>query len=305
MHEKPKLLIFGAGAIGSLYALRFIQSDMNVTVLARGNRLEELRRNGLQYGEKGSIKTVQVNLIETLLNDDIYDFIFVTVRFDQMLSALTAIKNNKSKNIVTLTNTVGYDEWIAIVGNRLIPGFPGAGGNIVEGVLYAQFVKKVQGMIFGEINGEKTERIVKLIQIFNIAELTYEIPENIKAFHLSHAAFTASIKYFYTTDSMLDVKTAKSSAVLRKVASTLKQNVHLLEQAGIPVLDPKTRAAGKMPICLIMLLFWIMLSIRFTRSVLLGSHALAAREENMQMDKAFKEMAHTNIVQGQCFIVFK
>jgi 2-dehydropantoate 2-reductase len=297
MHEKPRLLIFGAGAIGSLYALRFIQFDMNVTVLARGNRLEELRRNGLQYGEKSSIKTVKVNVIETLRDDDIYDFIFVTVRFDQMVSALTAIKGNKSENIVTLANTVGYDEWKAIVGNRLIPGFPGAGGDIADGVLYAQFVKDVQGTIFGEINGEKTERIIQLAQIFQMAELPYEIPENIKAFHLSHAAFTASLKHFYTAEGMMDVKTAKSGAVLRKVAFTVKQNVHLLERAGIPILDPKTRAVGKMPICLIMLLFRIMLSVRFTRSVLLGSHALAAREENMQLDKAFGEMAYTKIVQ--------
>jgi 2-dehydropantoate 2-reductase len=296
MHEKPRLLIFGAGVIGSLYALRFIQSDMNVTVLARGNRLEELRRNGLQYGEKNAIKTAQVNLIETLHDDDIYDFIFVAVRFDQMGSALTAIKDNKSENIVTLANTVGYGEWIAIVGNRLIPGFPGAGGNIAEGILYAQFVKNVQGTIFGEINGKKTERIIKLSQILNMAKLPYEIPENIKAFHLSHAAFTASIKHFCPAEGMMDVKTAKSGSVLRKVALTIKQNAHLLERAGIPILDPKTRAVSKMPICLIMLLFRIMLSIRFTRSVLLGSHALAAREENMQMDKAFREMISTNIV---------
>ncbi|MDR1147533.1 MAG: NAD(P)-binding domain-containing protein [Spirochaetaceae bacterium] len=296
MHEKPRLLIFGAGVIGSLYALRFIQSGMDVTVLARGNRLEELKRNGLQYGEKNSIKSVQVNLIETLRDDDIYDFIFVAVRFDQMVSALKAIKNNKSENIVTLANSVGYDEWIAIVGDRLIPGFPGAGGNITEGILYGQFVKNVQGTIFGEINGEKTERIINLARIFNMAELPCEIPENIRAFHLAHAAFTASIKHFYTADGMMDAKTAKSGAVLHKVAFSVKQNVHLLEQASIPILDPKTRVAGKMPICLIMLLFRIMLSIRLTQSVLLGNHALAAREENMQMAKAFREMARTNIV---------
>jgi 2-dehydropantoate 2-reductase len=297
MHEKPRLLVFGAGIIGSLYALRFIQSNMNVTVLARGNRLEELRRHGLRYEEKNSVKTIKINLIETLRDDDIYDFIFVAVRFDQMVSALTAIKDNKTENIVTLANTVGYDEWAAIVGNRLIPGFPGAGGNIAEGVLHGQFTGKIQGTMFSEINGEKTERIIKLIQVFNMAGLSYEIPEDIKAFHLSHAAFTAAIKHFYTAEGMMDIKTAKSCPVLRKVAGTVKQNVRLLERANIPVLDSKTRAAGKMPTWLIAVLFWLMLSLRFTRSVLLGSHALAAREENMQMDKAFRVMAHPNSMQ--------
>lgn len=87
-------------------------------------------------------------------------FIFVPVRYDQAESTLTAIQNNKSKTIVTMTNTLGYDQWLDIVGGRLLPGFPGAGGDIKDGVLYAQFgSEKHQGTIFGEINGEMSERV--------------------------------------------------------------------------------------------------------------------------------------------------
>ncbi len=116
--KRPRLLIFGCGVIGSLYALQFIRSGMDVTILARGGRLKELQKNGLRYNEKGTIKKASVNVIETLQDDDIYDFIFVPVRYDQAVPALTAIKNNRSANIVTPTNTVGYDEWTSIVGER-------------------------------------------------------------------------------------------------------------------------------------------------------------------------------------------
>lgn len=281
----------GAGVIGSLYALRFIQTGMDVTIMARGSRLQELKKNGLRFNEKGTIKSVSANLIETLDNDDIYDFIFVPVRYDQMIPALESIKNNGSENIVTLTNTIGYDDWIALVGDRLIPGFPGAGGDIKDGVLSAQFGKKVQGTIFGEINGEKTERIKHLTEIFDAANLPYEVSENILAFHLSHAAFAATIKHFYTQEGIMDAKTAKKRRVLLGVASSMKENVQLLEQAGIPILDPKTKLAGKLPKWIIMLMFHIMLSVKFTRGVLLGDHALAAKEENSQMDEAFRRMA--------------
>ncbi|MDR0415099.1 MAG: hypothetical protein LBH84_06755, partial [Prevotellaceae bacterium] len=198
--------------------------------------------------------------------------------------------DNKSKNIVTLSNSVGYNAWTAIVGNRLIPGFPGAGGNIDTDILDGQFSKKVQGSIFGEINGERTERIEQLARVFESAHLPYMISENIRAFHLSHAAFAAAIKHFYTPTGMMDTKTAKRGEVLRKVASGIKQNVHLLHLAGIPVLDPKLKAAGKLPEWVIAAVFRMMLSMKFTRSVLLGSHALSAREETMQMDRAFTEM---------------
>jgi 2-dehydropantoate 2-reductase len=56
INSKPRLLVFGAGVIGSLYALRFFQSGMDVTLLARGNRLTELQKNGLRFSDNGTSK---------------------------------------------------------------------------------------------------------------------------------------------------------------------------------------------------------------------------------------------------------
>lgn len=289
MKEDTRLLIFGAGIIGSLYASRFIQSGMDVTILARGNRLAELQKNGLRYDEKGDIKKVPIKVIDTLQVDDIYDFIFVPIRYDQMVSALTNIQSNKSKNILTLANTVGYKDWTAIVGDRLIPGFPGAGGDIKDGIVYGQFGKKVQGTIFGEISGEYTERIAQLSHIFDTANLPYEVSKNIRAFHLSHAAFAATIKHFYTPAGMMDAKTARRKDVLIEIARDMKQNIRLLERAGIPILDPKTKLAGRLPKWAIMAMYRMMLRMTFTRDVLLGNHAWAAKKENLQLDRAFRE----------------
>ncbi|MFC0331426.1 hypothetical protein ACFOLF_23680 [Paenibacillus sepulcri] len=83
--------------------------------------------------------------------------------------------------------------------DRLLPGFPGAGGDIKEDVLYAQFGSKThQGTFFGEINGQTTERVKELAKIFETADLHYEIQKDIQAFHVSHAALAAVNKHFYT-----------------------------------------------------------------------------------------------------------
>ncbi|MDR0426022.1 MAG: ketopantoate reductase family protein, partial [Clostridiales bacterium] len=66
-------------------------------------------------------------------------------------------------------NTVGYGDWIEIVGDRLIPGFPGAGGDMKDGVVSGQFGKKLQGTIFGEIDGTHTDRIEQLARLFGAA----------------------------------------------------------------------------------------------------------------------------------------
>lgn len=301
INSKPRLLVFGAGVIGSLYALRFFQLGMDVILLARGNRLAELQKNGLRYSDKGTVQHARVKVIEKLEDQEIYDFIFVPVRYDQAESALEAIRNNQSKTVVTLTNTVGYDSWLAIVGDRLLPGFPGAGGDIKDGILNAKFgSKNVQRTVFGEISGEKTDRVMRLAQLLEAANLPYEIPDNIQAFHVSHAATAISMKHFYTADGIVDLRTAKSKRVLRGVAMDMKRNTRMVEQAGIPLTPAKMKIIGKLPTWLIVLMFRIMLNIRFTRDVLLGNHALAARPEVMMLDSAFRVfMASTRHHQFQ------
>ncbi|SFE07678.1 2-dehydropantoate 2-reductase [Paenibacillus catalpae] len=288
--KQNRLLIFGAGVIGSVYALRFAQYGLDVTLLARGKRLDTLRRNGLTYNDKGTLKQISINTIEKLDNDDIYDFIFMPVRYDQVESALSAVKNNKSKTIVTLTNTIQYDSWLEIVGERLLPGFPGAGGDMKEGVLYAQFgSEKHQGTIFGEVNGLRTERVKELAKIFELADLHYEIQNDIQAFHVSHAALAIVNKHFYTKDGMVDIETARSESVLRKIASDIKQNLHLVEQAGIPVIPAETRVLGEWDDSDIITHYRRMLSNDFIIDVKLGDHAVSQKAEIMLLDKEFQK----------------
>jgi len=42
-----KILIYGAGVIGSIYASRLYESGCDVTLLARGEHYENLKQNGV------------------------------------------------------------------------------------------------------------------------------------------------------------------------------------------------------------------------------------------------------------------
>lgn len=44
-----RVLIYGAGVIGSLYAALISEAGVDVSVYARGNRLKELQMYGLRY----------------------------------------------------------------------------------------------------------------------------------------------------------------------------------------------------------------------------------------------------------------
>lgn len=75
-----KILIIGAGVIGSLYGGLLARKGNDVTFLARKNRLTELTKHGLilkwvKSGKEEKITGFEV--IESLSETDEYDFIFV------------------------------------------------------------------------------------------------------------------------------------------------------------------------------------------------------------------------------------
>ena len=83
-----KILIYGAGVIGSLYAVYFSRAGCSVFVYARGHRLNVLKEKGLLYWEKRQIKKVNISVLDKIKPDDCYDYIFLTVQEKHLHTAL-------------------------------------------------------------------------------------------------------------------------------------------------------------------------------------------------------------------------
>ena len=49
-----KILVIGAGVLGSLYAARLQAAGHDVSIMARGERLEQIRARGILLQEHGS-----------------------------------------------------------------------------------------------------------------------------------------------------------------------------------------------------------------------------------------------------------
>ena len=156
-----RILIYGAGVIGSLYAALFANAGFDASLYARGKRLEALQNKGLLYLKNDQVRKADVSVLSKLEDNDLYDFIFLTVRENQLLEALHELKTNQSPCIVTMVNSIDdYGKWESICGKgRILPAFPGAGGGTRDGVLDAALTPRwVQPTTFAEISGEKTER---------------------------------------------------------------------------------------------------------------------------------------------------
>ena len=87
-----KILIFGAGVIGSLYGALLAEAGYEVSVYARGRRLESMSQDGLLVKYKGKIRKASVKVLSRLEAEDRYELVFLTVRENQQHAAPDEIR---------------------------------------------------------------------------------------------------------------------------------------------------------------------------------------------------------------------
>ncbi|ULO09569.1 ketopantoate reductase [Paenibacillus sp. 19GGS1-52] len=291
--KQNRILIFGAGVIGSAYAIKFIEAGIDVTLFARSNRFNTLKENGLQYNEKGAVKSIKVNVIDTLENDDVYDFIFVTVRYDRSQSALLALKDNQSQNIVTMiSNSIGFSSWQDIVGDRLLPAFPGVGGQIKDGILYARFPPKfLMAAVFGEISGLVTERADNLAKLFKTAKLPYAINKDMKSYLITHSVSDIAMLSF-----LMDEKTASIRKTAHQITSTLKADLRAIQKAGVVINPFAYKIMLRCPNLILDLFFMLWLRTKMVKDMRLPDYATSANNEVVQLNNdLLKFLSQNNI----------
>jgi len=292
MKDRYSILIYGAGVIGSIYAIKLSEAGFDVTVYARSTRLADLRANGLLYNDKGAIRKASIKVSERLSANEIYDYIIVAVRHEQVETALAELAGNGSVNIVTMANNPdGYSKWESIVGaNRLLPAFPGAGGRIENGVLHYQLTPKiVQPTTFGEINGEKTTRLKELAVIFKASRIPYSISDNMDAWQKSHIALVVSLASGFYFDGGDNYSTAKNKEAVHMSSSLARKNFNSLKRIGIPITPRKLNIFRVCPLWLMDYLLSLIFNTRFAETVM-ASHAIIAKDEMHKLRKKLDEL---------------
>ena len=103
-----KILVFGAGVLGCNLARNLFRAGKDVTLLARGNRANEIKSGGLKIKDKFSprVSVSRIPVATELKPEDSYDVIFVVVRYTQIESVLDALRSNRTKNIVFVGNNI-------------------------------------------------------------------------------------------------------------------------------------------------------------------------------------------------------
>lgn len=291
-----KILIYGAGVIGSVFGGKLSLSGVDVTILARGNRYNELKRDGIILRDAISKKEDRINvpIIDTLEDNDIYDYIIVTVQYTQFESILPMLAKNKTPNIVfVVNNPCGYQMYIDSIGyDRTLIGFPSAGGERKDGVI-SYFIGKgptkiFQSTTFGELNGKQTDRLKKLLKTFKKAGFSPSQNRNMDAWQKTHVAVVIPIgKALYKFNSN-NYELAKSPKTLKEMILAVRECFKLLKKNGINF-TPKKLYFFYLPCFILVPIFSVIMNSKIGEFAM-AKHTIVAKEEMCKLEKIFISM---------------
>ena len=279
-----RILIFGAGVIGSLYAALLAEAGYDISVYARGRRLESLTRDGLLLRSKGETRKAPIKVITKLKPEDRYELVFLTVRENQLHAALEELRQNVSPTIVTMVNSLEtYDQWEAICGaGRIIPAFPGAGGGFDGSVLDAALTPRIiQPTTFGKTDGREKE----FARVLRRAKVPYQIVQDMHAWQLCHLAMVVPIADAYY-EAAEPEHAGRDAALMRKTAERIRDNLHAITARRIRLCPGKMHVFCLLPAPLV---GW-MLGVVYRSSFgdrFMYRHSMKALDEMLQLHEKF------------------
>ena len=279
-----RVLIYGAGVIGSLYAALISEAGADVSLYARGNRLKELQMYGLRYKKNNEIRTAKVSVLSRLLPLDSYDFILLAVRENQLHIALAELKSNVSPVIVTMVNSLEtYDTWEKICGKgRILPAFPGAGGGFDGDILDAALTPCfIQPTTIGMSGGREKE----LFDLFQSAMIPCQVVKDMHSWQICHLAMVVPIAdaYYHSDDPEY---AGNNRVLMNKTAKQIRRNLFNVKTKGIKLVPIKMKFLQILPCSIMGFILGIIFRSRFGEKFMYR-HSIKAPDEMRRLHEQF------------------
>ena len=264
-----------------------------MTLLARGDWAEEIKKNGLRIKDKLSLRlsVSRIPMATELAPEDTYDVIFVVLRYTQLDTALETLRANKTRNIVFVGNNVRASELAAALsGKNVMFAFAlSAGHRDRERVVSVDLRKITIGQLYGSPSNERL-----IGQIFEGTRYKVVYEPNMGDYLLCHAAFVIPAAFAcYKTDGSLK-KLKGDTAYLNRLIDANIEGYRAIRNAGheiLPKSDKDFESKAYRKLCL---RFFKLMCATSLGKLCASDHAMNAVDEMSALNRNLKGFFDAN-----------
>ena len=280
-----KFLVFGAGVLGCNLANNLFRAGKDVTLLARGPWADEIRRNGLRIKNTLSRRTAvsPIPVAAELLPGDVYDVIFVAVRYTQIETILETLRASLAKTMIFVGNNVRASETAALLLEKnVLFAFTSAAGHRESNYVASVDLRKIGPLR----NAPSQEALVQEIFAGTKYKVTYE--PNMEDYLLCHAAFVLPAVFAcYKTDGDLK-KLKRDNAYLNRLIDANIEGYRAIRNAGheiLPDADKEFEDAAYRKTCF---RFFKLMCATALGKICASDHAMNAVDEMSALNRDMK-----------------
>ncbi len=238
-----RIAIFGAGAVGTWIGSHLAAAGVDVTAIARGQRLETLRKHGWHSVAPGQSRRSPACAITAAQANGTYEVVIIAVKGTALSDSLQDILKLCSRETIIVPMLNGVPWWLTdglpVSRNLTLLQHEIPREQIIGSVLYVAAHLDKEGtscltspgrIVLGDLTGAVTDRVVRLIELFRAAEIAAQASLNIHGDVWDK--LTANL--LFNPLSALTRSTTDciaSSPLLRPLLSGLAEESHLIARA--------------------------------------------------------------------------
>ncbi|MDQ0228975.1 ketopantoate reductase family protein [Metabacillus malikii] len=258
-----KILMFGAGVISTIYGHAFRQSGYEVFHYVKPNKIDELK-NGVQLHLLDSrksnphIQNYKPLLIDELPSLEEFDLVVVSLRHYQLESVLPLLAEKLGKADILFFNHLWEDTSLIekyIQKGQYIWGFPNAGGGFYHLPHLTLKGSLMDSIILGEMNGDQSDKLMRLTNIFQQADIKVKVQKNMQHWLWKQFALNAGISSMAVKSGGMD-ELLSSLPKIRQAVLCIREALDVCKARGVNVKEFPEAKAFYLPSWLAAIAFW-------------------------------------------------
>lgn len=236
--QKMKILVMGAGAIGSLFGGLLAEAGNEVFLVGRQPHISEIQNSGLKI--KGfvdkHITNIKAGTTPSIIQDEDTDLVLLTVKaYDTKQATLQIKPLIKSRTtVLCLQNGIGVEEEAAKILGKT---------NLLRGVTFCGAFLKEPGTVFytgfgetiiGRLNKNQDE-VEEIVKTFKNAGFPTKISENIQTTVWTKTLVNAGINPFGTLTEMKNGELIKNREIRTLMVNTVEEGIKVAKKLKVPL----------------------------------------------------------------------